>query len=208
MAGFLASTLLITWGLFVLFFLAIGGFSFDGMMHQLDNLASRYVAADAARITSFRHVLIVAHMLLAAAVIFFRRHSILPSRDPKGATPMSDQPQLDLQAPPTAPKAAAPARSGRGFGGFTRAQLVMGAILIVALIWAMWVTKALVEPREEHIVKASLSNIVGEYVSAQARSASPPGQVEAEMRAFMSSLDHELQRRGAGGRWCWSARRC
>ena len=103
---------------------------------------------------------------------------------------MSDQPQLDLQAPP--------ARSGRGFGGFTRAQLVMGAILIVALIWAMWVTKALVEPREEHIVKASLSNIVGEYVSAQARSASPPGQVEAEMRAFMSSLDHELQRRGAG----------
>lgn len=112
---------------------------------------------------------------------------------------MSDQPQLDLQAPPAAPKAAAPARSGRGFGGFTRAQLVMGAILIVALIWAMWVTKALVEPREEHIVKASLSNIVGEYVSAQARSASPPGQVEAEMRAFMSSLDHELQRRGAGG---------
>jgi len=85
MAGFLASTLLITWGLFVLFFLAIGGFSFDGMMHQLDNLASRYVAADAARITSFRHVLIVAHMLLAAAVILFRRHSILPSRDPKGS---------------------------------------------------------------------------------------------------------------------------
>lgn len=85
MAGFLASTLLITWGLFVLFFLAIGSFSFDGMMHQLDNLASRYVAADAARITSFRHVVIVAHMLLAAAVIFFRRHSILPSRDPKGS---------------------------------------------------------------------------------------------------------------------------
>ena len=49
LAGFLASTLLITWGLFVLFFLAIGGFSFDGMMHQLDNLASRYVAAEAVR---------------------------------------------------------------------------------------------------------------------------------------------------------------
>ena len=112
---------------------------------------------------------------------------------------MSDQPQLDLQAPPAAPKAAAPARSGRGFGGFTRAQLVMGAILIVALIWAMWVTKALVEPREEHIVKASLSSIVGEYVTAQARAASPPAQVEAEMRTFMSSLKHEIQRRSANG---------
>ena len=81
--GFLASTLLITWGLFVLFFLAIGGLSVDGMMHQLNNMASRYVAADAARIASFKHVLIVAHLALSAAVIFFRRHSILPSRDPK-----------------------------------------------------------------------------------------------------------------------------
>lgn len=86
LAGFLASTLLITWGLFVFFFIAIGGFSFDGMMHQLDNLASRYVAADAARIASFRHVVIAAHMLLATAVIFFRRHRILPPRDPKGST--------------------------------------------------------------------------------------------------------------------------
>lgn len=83
MAGFLANTLLITWGLFVLFFLAIGGLSLDGMMHQLNNMASRYVTADAARIASFKHVLIFAHMLLSVAVILFRRHSILPSRDPK-----------------------------------------------------------------------------------------------------------------------------
>ena len=82
-AGFPASTLLITWGLFVLFFLTIGGLSVDGMMHQLNNLAGRYVSADAARVASFKHVLFVAHMPLAAAIIFFRRHSILPSRDPK-----------------------------------------------------------------------------------------------------------------------------
>ncbi|WP_010339781.1 hypothetical protein [Sphingobium yanoikuyae] len=83
MAGFLATTLLITWGLFVLFFLAIGDLSVDGMMHQLNNMASRYVTADAARIASFKHVLIVAHTLLSAAVMFFRRNSILPARDPK-----------------------------------------------------------------------------------------------------------------------------
>lgn len=83
MAGFLATTLLITWGLFVLFFLAIGDLSVDGMMHQLNNMASRYVTAGAARIASFKHVLIVAHTLLSAAVMFFRRNSILPARDPK-----------------------------------------------------------------------------------------------------------------------------
>lgn len=86
MAGFLATTLLITWGLFVLFFLAIGGLSLDGMMHQLNNMASRYVAADAGRIASFKHVLFVAHTLLSAAVIFFRRRSILPARDPRRST--------------------------------------------------------------------------------------------------------------------------
>ncbi len=47
--GFVASTMLITWGLFCLFFLAIGGFSFDGFVHQLNNFTTRYVAADPAR---------------------------------------------------------------------------------------------------------------------------------------------------------------
>ncbi|WP_010339780.1 type-F conjugative transfer system protein TrbI [Sphingobium yanoikuyae] len=112
---------------------------------------------------------------------------------------MADQPELDLPSP-TASAAPAPVvRPKRGFGGFTRVQLLIGFALVAALIWSMWVTKALVSPREDHIVKASLSSIVGEYVSAQARSASPPAQVEAEMRVFMSSLDHELQRRSAKG---------
>jgi hypothetical protein len=112
---------------------------------------------------------------------------------------MADQPELDLPTPAT-PAASAPiVRAKRGFGGFTRGQLLMGAALVVALIWSMWVTKALVAPREEHIVKASLSSIVGEYVTAQARAASPPAQVEAEMRTFMSSLKHEIQRRSEKG---------
>jgi hypothetical protein len=78
-AGFLATAMLITWGLFVLFFLAIGTFSIDGMMHQLHNLAARYVAADADRIASFKVAIVVAHTILSAGVIFFRRNSIFPS---------------------------------------------------------------------------------------------------------------------------------
>ena len=73
-----ATTLLLTWGMFVLFFLAIGGFSLDGLMHQLNNLASRYVAADPGRVRSFAHIVFAAHILLSGAIVFFRRHSILP----------------------------------------------------------------------------------------------------------------------------------
>lgn len=80
LTGFTFTTLLIVWGLFVLFFVAIGGFSFDGMMHQLNNLARRYVAADLARIDSFKITILAAHTLFFAGVAFFRRHLLFPAR--------------------------------------------------------------------------------------------------------------------------------
>jgi hypothetical protein len=79
---FASPTLLMTWGLFVFFFLTIGGFSLDGMMNHLQNLTSRYLAADAGRIDQFKLVVGGVHMVLSAAIIFFRRHAILP---PKGS---------------------------------------------------------------------------------------------------------------------------
>lgn len=79
LAGFTVTTMLLTWGLFVLFFLALGGFSFDGLMHQFGNLTSRYVVASSDRVASFKNILVVAHLILAAGLIVLRRHRILPS---------------------------------------------------------------------------------------------------------------------------------
>lgn len=112
---------------------------------------------------------------------------------------MAEQPQLDLSpGSPPAPEAVATKRK-TVFGGFTKVQIIVGALVLLAIIWCMWVTKALVAPKQDHIVSARLSSIVGEYVQGQARSASPPAQVESEMRRFMASLDNELQRRSANG---------
>jgi len=80
MAGAMATTLLLTWGLFVLFFLMLGGLSFDGLMHHLANLTGRYVTADAERIAGLQATLIGAHILLSAAILFFRRGTLLPAR--------------------------------------------------------------------------------------------------------------------------------
>lgn len=77
-AGFIASTLLMTWGIFALFFLVIGGFSLDGMMHHLGNMTTRYLAADTDRVNQFKLIVGVTHMVICAAIIFFRRHAILP----------------------------------------------------------------------------------------------------------------------------------
>lgn len=96
----------------------------------------------------------------------------------------------------------APARATKRravFAGYTMPQLVVGAAVLLALVWAMWISKAVMAEKPQHIVKADLSRIVGEYVQAQARSATPPEQVQAQMRTFMAALDTELQRRGAAG---------
>lgn len=85
MAGVVATTLLLTWGLFVLLFLMIGGFSFEGLMHQLANLSRRYVTAEPARIASFQAMLIGAHILLSGAILFFRRGTLLPARATAGS---------------------------------------------------------------------------------------------------------------------------
>ncbi|OYX62928.1 MAG: hypothetical protein B7Y88_13550 [Sphingomonadales bacterium 32-64-17] len=82
--GFVGSTLLMTWGLFFLFFLALGGFSFDGFIHQLNNMTTRYVAAGPARTGAFLNMFAIAHMILSAAIITLRRDRILPERKTKG----------------------------------------------------------------------------------------------------------------------------
>ena len=77
-AGFLATTLLMTWGVFVLFFLALGSFSLDGMMNHLQNMTSRYLAADAGRLDQFKMIVGIVHMVITGAIMLFRRHAILP----------------------------------------------------------------------------------------------------------------------------------
>lgn len=109
---------------------------------------------------------------------------------------MAEQTELELP-PPAAPDA--PRRRRPVFAGLSPGQILAGLLVLGAMIWGMWVTRELVKPRQDRIVAARLSSIVGDYVQAQARSASPPAQVEAEMRKFMESLDSELAQRAQKG---------
>lgn len=111
---------------------------------------------------------------------------------------MAEQPQLDLPIPPSASETRA-AKRRVGFGGLTRIQMLILLLLIAAIVWGMWVTRSLTQSKQDNIVSARLSALVGDYVEAQRFSGSPPERVRAEMQAFMASLDKELQRRSQGG---------
>lgn len=112
---------------------------------------------------------------------------------------MAEQPELDLPPVPAPAPHVIPAKRRAGFGGFSRQQILVGLLLLALVVWGMWVTRALTAPKQDHIVSARLSSLVGDYVEAQRFSGSPPDRVQAEMRAFMASLDKELQRRSESG---------
>ncbi|MCW1384995.1 hypothetical protein OLX02_19450 [Novosphingobium sp. KCTC 2891] len=76
LSGWLAVTLGCVAALWLLVFAALGNFSFSGTVLQLNNFASRYVAADAARQDRFRLFFWLASAALFAVLAFFRRHSL------------------------------------------------------------------------------------------------------------------------------------
>ncbi|SEK04135.1 Type-F conjugative transfer system protein (TrbI_Ftype) [Sphingobium sp. AP50] len=106
-------------------------------------------------------------------------------------------PHIPIPAPPAGPDQQH--QRDPSFAGLSRAQIAASALIIGAAVWGIWVTKTLVTPAQDHIVSVRLSAIVGEYVQAQARAATPPDKVEIEMRHFMATLDKEMQRRANKG---------
>lgn len=77
LSRFLLSTMLLSWGVFALGFLLLGGGS-------LDDLARRYVEADAARVQSFRDLFLAAHLAVTILLIILRRNRIVPAQLPEG----------------------------------------------------------------------------------------------------------------------------
>lgn len=72
--------------------------------------------------------------------------------------------------------------------------------LVATGLWGAWVTRELIaQPKVIPMARIQLSAMVGEYVQAQARSATPPDLVTAETKAFMAEIEKNLKERGAKG---------
>ena len=69
--------LLASLGLVVLAFVMLGGFSMEGLMRHLLNLASRYVAAGAGRRTQFDLFVLTVLAIFFVGTSFFRRGGLV-----------------------------------------------------------------------------------------------------------------------------------
>lgn len=74
--GWFATTLLATLGVGALAFFVLGGFVLDGTMLQLDNLTSRFLAADTSRREQFEGIAFGSLLIGFVMIGFFRRASL------------------------------------------------------------------------------------------------------------------------------------
>jgi hypothetical protein len=97
--------------------------------------------------------------------------------------------------PAIVPLVCKPAR----FAGLTYAQLGLMAVALAAAIWGMWATAKIFALEDRRVVSVRLAAIVNDFVTAEARSGTPPDQLTARTRAFMTALDSVLKKRAADG---------
>ena len=116
------------------------------------------------------------------------------SKAPSGDGPLFDDASgRDTEAAPNEGRLAHPRKLG-----WMPVAVVGG--LVAAGLWGAWVTKNVLSSADlPPMAKVQLAGVVGEYVRAQARSATPPEQVTAETRAFMADIQRSLEARGQRG---------
>jgi hypothetical protein len=74
------------------------------------------------------------------------------------------------------------------------------AATVATGLWGAWVTsEVLSAPAMPTLVRVQLSSIIGEYVTAQARSQTLPDMATAATKVFMSAVQRNLAARGARG---------
>lgn len=85
------------------------------------------------------------------------------------------------------------------FGGLGLPVATVTAVVALGL-WGSWVTKNVLDDANlPPMARVQMSQIVGEYVQAQARSSSTPEAVTVETKAFMGEIEKNLKARGARG---------
>ncbi|RIA46275.1 hypothetical protein DFR49_0811 [Hephaestia caeni] len=84
--GWTATNLLVVLGLFVCFLALLGNLSFDGLLLQMNNLAVRYLEADAGRRGSFQWLLAGLTTVLFLFVGLLRWHALVPTEPPGDAS--------------------------------------------------------------------------------------------------------------------------
>lgn len=93
-----------------------------------------------------------------------------------------------------------PIKSTRTIAGWPVARVIGAAFLAANTLWGAWATKTLIDVEKRQIVAVGLNGLVSDFIAAESRRATSPGQAAVRTRAYLAALDQavgELERDGS-----------
>ncbi len=95
----------------------------------------------------------------------------------------------------------APATSAarKTVAGWPIGRVIATIVLLIALIWAAWITRLLLEVAKRQIVSVSLSTLVSDFVAAESRNGGTPEQTASRTAAYLAAVNQAVSALGANG---------
>ena len=83
-------------------------------------------------------------------------------------------------------------KPGRTIAGWPVRNIAVAALLLVALIWAAWATRTLLDLSKREIVSVSLSRLVEDFVAAEARNGGTPEETSRRTATYLAAINETL----------------
>lgn len=83
--------------------------------------------------------------------------------------------------------------------GWPIGRVIATIVLLIALIWAAWITRLLLDISRRQIVSVSLSTLVSDFVAAESRNGGTPEQTASRTAAYLAAVNQAVSALGANG---------
>ena len=88
----------------------------------------------------------------------------------------------------------------RRFGGYSPSTLAAFATVLAAGLWSGWATDKLLDLQKREVVTVELSNIMDDFVEAEARSGRSPEDMKRRVEQYLAAIQASVETLGSEGR--------
>ena len=78
--------------------------------------------------------------------------------------------------------------------------MLLGASMIGSTLWGVWATDRLLTLEKREVVTVQLSQIMGEFIEAEARAGRPPEETRMRVELYLKAVEASVQTLGREGR--------
>jgi len=87
----------------------------------------------------------------------------------------------------------------RGFA-LSPTAMLLAASMIGSTLWGVWATDRLITLEKREVVTVQLSQIMGEFIEAEARAGRPPEETRMRVELYLKAVEASVQALGREGR--------